>query len=68
MRDEKEEMENPIEMKMLYSVSLTVISEQEFPAVCGTLGLEGKTREHTVIYGPSAAQLPRPVKALPLGW
>lgn len=45
----KEEMGNPIKMKMLYAASLTVISEKEFLTVYGISGLEGKTREYTVI-------------------
>lgn len=50
MRVEKEEVGNPIKMKMLYTASLTVISEQEFLTVYSISGLEGKTREDTVIW------------------
>lgn len=46
---EKEEMGNPIKMKMLCTASLTVNSEQEFITVYGISGLEEKTREYTVI-------------------
>ena len=49
VRVEKKEMGNPIKMKMLYTASLTVISEQEFLTVYGISGLDGKTREDTVI-------------------
>lgn len=48
-RVEKEGMGNPIKMKMCYTASLTVISEQEFLTLYGISGLEGKTEEYTVI-------------------
>lgn len=66
MTVEKEEMGNPIKMKTLYTASLTVISEQEFLTVYSISGLEGKTREDTVIWSLSYA-LPEPLTALPLG-
>lgn len=43
----KGEMGNPIKIKMHYTTSLTVISEEEFLTLYGVLGLERKTREYT---------------------
>lgn len=54
VRVETEEMGNPIKMKIytsfsLYAASPTVMSEQEFLAVCSRSGLEGKSREGRVM-------------------